>query len=64
MLVSIGFVKCYINNIIIYSLIQGDHMSHLHKVFDEFKEYNFNLHPSKCYFFTSDGIPRSYDLSM
>ncbi len=46
-----SFVKCYINDIGIFSLTLGYHMHHLQKVFGRLKEHNFKLHPSKCQFF-------------
>jgi hypothetical protein len=42
--VGIGFVKCYIDDIIFLNLTLGDHMHHLQEVFIRFKEHNFTLH--------------------
>jgi hypothetical protein len=51
MLASLGFAKCYINDIIIFNLALRDHMHHLREMFEIFKEHNLKLHPSKFWFF-------------
>lgn len=62
MLIGLSFVWCSIDDIIIFSLTQGDHMQHVHEVFDQFKEHNFKLHIGKCNFFSySSGVLRSHD---
>jgi hypothetical protein len=48
MLVGLGFAKCYINDIMVFSLTPRNHMHHLQDVFRRLKEHNFKLHPSKC----------------
>jgi hypothetical protein len=45
---SLGFAKCYINDIIVFSLIPGDHMHHLRKAFRKLKEHNLKFHLGKC----------------
>jgi hypothetical protein len=50
-LMSLGFTKCYIFNIITLNLIPQDYMQHLQKVFDHFKEHKLKLHFCKCQFF-------------
>jgi len=47
-LVAFAFV-----NIITFSLISRDHMHHLQEVFNQLKENNLKLHPSKCQVFQS-----------
>jgi len=49
--VGFGFAKCYIDDIIVFSLTPGDHMHHLREVFRRFKEHNLKLHLGKCRFF-------------
>jgi hypothetical protein len=62
MLIGFTFVRCYIDDIIIFSLTQGDHMQHLHEVFDQLKEHNLKLHIGKCQFFSySSGVFKSHD---
>ncbi len=51
MLVGLGFAKCHIDDIIIFSLISRDHMHHLQEVFGRFKEHNLKLQLGKCQFF-------------
>jgi hypothetical protein len=51
MLASLGFTKCYIDDIIIFSLTLGDCMHHLQEVFGRLKEHNLKFHPCKCQFF-------------
>jgi hypothetical protein len=48
MLVGLGFAKCYIDDIIIFSLTL---IYHMRKVFGKLKKHNLKLHPSKCWFF-------------
>jgi hypothetical protein len=48
---SVGIAKCYIDDTIIFSLTQGDHVHHLCEVFGGLKEHNLKFHPSKCWFF-------------
>jgi hypothetical protein len=50
-LVGFNFAKCYIDDIIVFSLTLGDHMHHYQKVFGKLKEHNLKLHPGKCQFF-------------
>ncbi len=50
-LAGLGFAKCYIDNIIVFSLTQGGHMHHLWEVFARLKEHNLKLHPGKYWFF-------------
>jgi hypothetical protein len=51
MLTSLGFVKHYIDEIIIFSLTRRYHIHPLEEVFRRLKERNFKLHPNKCQFF-------------
>jgi len=41
-LVGLGFAKCYINDIIIFSLTVGNHMHHLQEVFKRLKDITIN----------------------
>jgi len=46
-LVGIGFAKCYIDDIIVFSIIPKDHI--LQDMYEEgFKEHNLKLHFEKC----------------
>jgi len=48
MLASLGFAKCYIDDIIVFSLTLANHMHHSQDVFGKLKEHNLKLHPGKC----------------
>ncbi len=48
MLAGLDFAKCYINNIIIFSLISRDCTLYPHEVLDQFKDHNLKLHHGKC----------------
>jgi hypothetical protein len=50
-LVGLSFTKCYIDDIIVFSLTLANHMCHLQGVFGRLKERNLKLHPRKCQFF-------------
>lgn len=50
-LMSFGFVKCYIDDIIFFNLTIRNHMQHLQQVFRIFKKHNLKFHLSKCWFF-------------
>jgi hypothetical protein len=54
MFISLGFVKHYIDDIIIFSLTWRDHIHPLEEVFRRFKEHNFKLHPNKYHFFHTE----------
>jgi len=47
----VGFPKFDIDGIIVFSLTLGDHIHHLWKMFETFKEHNLKLHLGKCQFF-------------
>jgi hypothetical protein len=51
-LAGLKWTSCmvYIDNIIIFSKTEENHVQNLCLVFDRFKEYNLNLKPSKCHF--------------
>jgi hypothetical protein len=43
-LAGLDFAKCYIIDIIVFSLTLGDHLHHLQKLFGKLKELNLKLH--------------------
>ena len=47
---KLNFIYCliYLVNIIIFSQTAEEHLQRLHVVFDQFREYNLKLKPSKC----------------
>jgi hypothetical protein len=50
-LVGLDFAKCYIDDILVFSLTLRGHMHHLWEVFKRLKEHNLKLHPNKWWFF-------------
>jgi hypothetical protein len=50
-LAGLGFAKCYIDDIIVFSSTSEDHKHHLQEIFGRLKDHNLKLHPSKCRFF-------------
>jgi hypothetical protein len=51
MLASLGFAKCYIDDISVLNIIPRNHMHHLQEVFGRLKEHNLKFYQSKCMFF-------------
>ncbi|KAL0347682.1 UNVERIFIED_CONTAM: hypothetical protein Scaly_1784200 [Sesamum calycinum] len=43
-------VECYINNLVVKSKMQGDHLHDLGKFFERLRRYQLKLNPSKCEF--------------
>ncbi len=50
-LVGLDFVRCYIDDIVVYSDTMEEHQIHLHIVFEWLKTHGLHLHPGKCKFF-------------
>jgi hypothetical protein len=50
-LVDCNFAKCYIDDIIVFSLTLEDNMHHLQEVFIRFKDHNLKFHLGKCHVF-------------
>jgi hypothetical protein len=47
--VGIGFAKCYIDDIIVFSLIPRDHiLQDMYEVFERLKKHNLKLQIGKC----------------
>ena len=53
---KLNFIYCliYLDNIIIFSQTVEEHLHQLHVVFDQFREYNLKLNPSKCSLFKEE----------
>jgi hypothetical protein len=47
-LARLDFVKCYIDDIIIFNLTSKGHMHQLQEVLRRLKGHNLKLHPGKC----------------
>jgi len=50
-LVRLDFVRCYIDDIVVYSDTVEKHQIHLQIVFERLKAHGFCLNPGKCKFF-------------
>jgi len=50
-LVGLGFAKCYIDDIIVFSPTIKDHEHHLQEVLRRLKDHNLKFHLSKHWFF-------------
>jgi putative transposase len=50
-LIGLDFVRCYINDIVVYNDIVEEHWIHLQIVFERLKAHGLCLHPRKCKFF-------------
>ena len=53
---ELNLVYCliYLDDLIMFSWTAEDHLHHLHVVFDQLKEYNLKLKPSKCSLFKEE----------
>jgi putative transposase len=50
-LARLYFVRCYIDDIVVYNDTVEEHQIHLQIVFERLKAHGFRLHPGKCKFF-------------
>jgi hypothetical protein len=50
-LTGLDFVRCYIDDIVVYNDIVEEHQIHLQIVFKWLKAHGLRLHPGKCKFF-------------
>ena len=48
---NLQFTLIYLDDVIIYSRMQEDHLTHLQAVLDHFAHHGLKLKPSKCHFF-------------
>ena len=53
-LAGLDFVRCYIDDILVFSNTVGEHEIHLQIVFERLKAHGLRLHPGKCKFFHED----------
>ena len=50
-LVGLPFVKCYIDDILVFNEVGKEHRKYLTMVLERLMEHGLKLHPSKCIFF-------------
>ena len=51
---NLTFCLIYLDNIIVFSWMAEEDLHHLCVIFDQFKEHNLKLKPSKCIFFRNE----------
>ncbi|CAM6086541.1 unnamed protein product [Calypogeia fissa] len=50
-LAGLEFVRCYIDDILVFSSTVKEHQTHLQAVFERLRTHGLRLHPGKCKFF-------------
>ncbi|CAM6087471.1 unnamed protein product [Calypogeia fissa] len=50
-LAGLEFVRCYIDDILVFSSTVEEHQTHLQAVFERLRTHGLRLHPGKCKFF-------------
>ena len=45
------FIRCYIDDVIIFSKTPHEHVRHLRDVFEQLRQWGLHLHHGKCKFF-------------
>ena len=48
---NLTYCVIYLDDVIVFSHMEEEHLEHLHVVFERFQEFNLKLKPSKCSFF-------------
>ena len=48
---NLTYCVIYLNDVIVFSCMEEEHLEHLLVVFERFQEFNLKLKPSKCLFF-------------
>ena len=48
-------VECYIDDIVVKSKHEQDHLKHLEMVFERLRQHNLKMNPMKCAFGVSSG---------
>ena len=64
-LAELNLMYCviYLDDVIIFSHMEEEHLDHLRIVFERFREFNLKLKPSKCSFFQSEIIYLAHHIS-
>ena len=50
-----GSIVVYLDDIMVYSKTQGDHIPHLKAIFERCRRYKISLNPKKCIFAMEEG---------
>ena len=51
---NLTYCLIYLDDVIIFSKMEEEHLQHLHVVFDHFREHKLRLKPTKCKFFQNE----------
>ena len=60
---NLTYCVIYLDDVIIFSHTEEEHLEHLHLVFERFQEFNLKLKPSKCSFFQSEIMYLAHHIS-
>ena len=60
---NLTYCVIYLNDVIIFTHIEEEHLEHLCMVFERFREFNLKLKPSKCSFFQSEIVYLAHHIS-
>ena len=60
---NLQFALIYLDDVIIYSRTQEDHLTHLQAVLDHFAHHGLKLKPSKCHFFKENITYLGHEIS-
>ena len=60
---NLQFTLISLDNVIVYSRTQEDHLTHLQMVLDHFAQHGLKLKPSKCHFFKENITYLGHEIS-
>ena len=60
---NLTYCVIYLDDVIIFSRTEEEHLEHLHVVFERFQEFNLKLKPSKCSFFQLEIVYLAHHIS-
>ena len=60
---NLTYCVIYLDNVIVFSHMEEEHLKCLHVVFERFREFNLKLKPSKCSFFQSEIVYLAHHVS-
>ena len=60
---NLTYCVIYLDNVIVFSCMEEEHLEHLRMVFERFREFNLKLKPSKCSFFQSEIVYLAHHIS-
>ena len=60
---NLTYCVIYLDDVIVFSRMEEEHLECLHMVFERFQEFNLKLKPSKCLFFQSEIMYLAHHIS-